>query len=118
MFKIIYELNGSQYLTEVSESGGICSDAVIIWDERVDGELDFEIIQHVGCLSREGNVLSLDLDRQEELNSAIAAQEAEASAIQSDRDLCQTAFDNIETANTALELKKCIKHLAYTLGVL
>jgi len=118
VFKIIYELNGSQYLTEVSESGGICSDAVIIWDERKDGEIYPGLIQYVGCLRSDGETLSVDFDRQDEIIAARALEENALVSLEADKSNCQIAFNNIETASTIADLKKCIKHIAYTIGVI
>ena len=39
MFKILFNLKGTQRLSEVEMSGGVTADAVVVWDERKDGPI-------------------------------------------------------------------------------
>ena len=119
MYKIIYELNGEQQIAEVEESGGICSDATIIWDERIDGEIPEDHLQYVSGLVREDdNKLVLDLDKKDAADYKKEVELLELSAKEGDRVDCMKVLKDIDNAKDIEALKQCIKALAYTIGVM
>jgi len=118
MYKIIYELNNDQRFVEIEESGGICDDATILWDERVDGTLPESYMQYIGCLVKDGDELVPDLEKKEYLDGVKELEaQAEANRI-ADINACNEALVNVASATTLEDLKLCIKAIAYTLGAI
>lgn len=53
--KILFELKGQQQIVEVGVGGGVASDAIILWREKLDGPLPANI--ELGKMSRVGSQL-------------------------------------------------------------
>lgn len=61
--KLLFEANGKQKLVEVSKTGGVAPEAVVLWDERVDGLFPVQFLPSVGGLERSGNSLVVNASK-------------------------------------------------------
>jgi hypothetical protein len=74
--KILYELDGKQILKDLHITGSVRPEAVVLWDERVDGVFPGNLLASVGGLDRVGNALVVNAQK---LAAFQAAQAAAAS---------------------------------------
>lgn len=117
-YRIIFNINGVQSCAFIQETGGIASDAEIIWDERVDGILDESLVPYIGALVKIEDGVAVDLEKYDELQQQAQVEEQAAVDRETEMNTAMAAFDAIDSSNVSSDVKQLIKGLAYKLGVI
>lgn len=89
-YQIIYTLNGAQQVANVTASGGVTSDATILWDERTQGPIPQGVDPLTASLV--GGVLVADATK---ISAAQAAATAAATAANQEAN-AKTAYVTIK----------------------
>lgn len=103
--------NGKQEIIEVTESGGYFDESLVIWDERIDGDMP---PVKLGGMIRDGNQLRFSQDKfdslqipAEEVNAAILSElsHIDAKSIRAIREGDQSRIDEWNSQAAALRAK-------------
>lgn len=88
-FQIVYILNGAQQVANVTASGGVTSDAIILWDERTQGPVPQGVDPLTASLV--GGVLMADATKVAAAQAAAAAAATAAAKDTTDRNAYKAA---------------------------
>ena len=76
--KVLYELDGKNYETDLLEGGSAPDSAVVLWDENKDGPLPVGV--NLLAANRVGGALVLDAAKQAVIDAAASAAATAATA--------------------------------------
>lgn len=108
--KLLFELNSKQKLVEVSKTGSVASEAVVLWDERVDGPFPSQFLPSVGGLERAGNQLVVNA-------SKLAAFEADKAAAQQSKNQKKNKIQNAKQTLKQLNFQAPLSNAELTDGL-
>ncbi len=105
----IHPKSGEKQLAKVdSATGGLSSDCVILWDEKVDGAFPSNLVADAKFLVRSGNTLSVD----QQAKSAYQAAQLEQSTNEQNRKAVLKAAKNISNlADAKTVILAMIEHM-------